>query len=301
VKSHFLLRGSFTSGLILTLALLSSNLGSAQSPAATPDPSPSPSPTPSLEKQFLRNVLDDQRAIWLSPFHLHRHDTTWLIPIGLGTAALISTDRNSADELAENGVDRTRLRVSKDISRVGATYTTAGIAATFYAVGRATNNTRARETGLLGAEALIDTGIVVSVLKGISQRPRPRTTGAQGDFFDGGNSFPSGHAISSWALATVIANEYKDRRAVQIAAYGMATAISLSRYTGQSHFLSDVLVGSALGYGIGRYVYRKHHVTASATSESVSQPKGLIGRLRPQIAPIYSGHERTYGVALRWP
>jgi membrane-associated phospholipid phosphatase len=300
VKSHFLLRGSFTSGLILTMALLSGNLGSAQSPAATPDPSPSPSPTPSLEKQFLRNVLDDQRAIWLSPFHLHRHDATWLIPISLGTAALISTDRSTADELNENGVNRNRLRVSKDISRIGAAYTTAGIAATFYAVGRATNNRRARETGLLGAEALIDTGIVVSVLKGISQRPRPRT-GGQGDFWDGGNSFPSGHAISSWALATVIANEYKHRRAVQIAAYGLATAVSLSRYSGENHFLSDVLVGSALGYGIGRYVYRKHHVAARGASGSDLQPKGLIGRLRPQITPIYSGRERIYGVSLRWP
>jgi hypothetical protein len=30
---------------------------------------------------------------------------------------------------------------------------------------------------------------------------------------------------------------------------------SISRYTGQKHFLSDVLVGSAIGYGVGRYVY----------------------------------------------
>ena len=37
-----------------------------------------------------------------------------------------------------------------------------------------------------------------------------------------------------------------------------AAAVSVSRYTGRNHFLSDVLVGSALGYGIGRR-QRQHH------------------------------------------
>ncbi|MGH9931960.1 MAG: phosphatase PAP2 family protein [Pyrinomonadaceae bacterium] len=60
----------------------------------------------------------------------------------------------------------------------------------------------------------------------------------------------------------MIAREYGHHRPlVQVGAYGLATAVSLSRYTGRNHFLSDVLVGSAMGYGIGRYVYHKHHAT----------------------------------------
>jgi membrane-associated phospholipid phosphatase len=41
--------------------------------------------------------------------------------------------------------------------------------------------------------------------------------------------------------------------------YGLATAVSLTRVLGQQHFSSDVLVGSAVGWLVGRYVFRKHH------------------------------------------
>jgi hypothetical protein len=33
--------------------------------------------------------------------------------------------------------------------------------------------------------------------------------------------------------------------------------VSVSRYTARDHFLSDALVGSVIGFGIGRYVYRE--------------------------------------------
>src|SRR5258707_7718873 len=41
--------------------------------------------------------------------------------------------------------------------------------------------------------------------------------------------------------------------------YGLASAVSASRITGKQHFPSDVLVGSAIGWLEGMYVYRKHH------------------------------------------
>ena len=66
-----------------------------------------------------------------------------------------------------------QLNASRIISYAGSGYAVGGVAATFYLVGRVTHNDRARETGLLGAEALIDSGIVVTVLKEITQRRRP--------------------------------------------------------------------------------------------------------------------------------
>jgi membrane-associated phospholipid phosphatase len=44
----------------------------------------------------------------------------------------------------------------------------------------------------------------------------------------------------------------------KIVAYGLATAVSLTRVLGQQHFPSDVLVGSAVGWLVGHYVFRKH-------------------------------------------
>src|SRR5205823_4291999 len=44
----------------------------------------------------------------------------------------------------------------------------------------------------------------------------------------------------------------------KLLAYGGAAAISAARVTARQHFTSDVLVGSALGYVVGRQVYRAH-------------------------------------------
>ncbi|MDT4968490.1 MAG: hypothetical protein QOJ64_3227 [Acidobacteriota bacterium] len=292
-------------GIFCVLILIASMTIRAQAPAgkappvAQPSPTPNAKSSPSLERRFFRNILADQQAIWTSPFRIGRDDAKWLAPLGLATASLLATDRHTAGALAEN--DRTRLRISRDISQGGAFYTTGGIATGFYLVGRATNNARARETGLLGGEALIDSGIVVSVLKGVSQRPRPPLDDASGEFFDGGQSFPSGHAASVWSLATVVAYEYGNHRPlVRFGAYGLATAVSLSRFTGQNHFLSDVLVGSAIGYGIGRYVYRKHHDPDLDASESDARGKSSRSKLMPFTSPVYSRASQSYGLALAW-
>ncbi|MFS8087037.1 MAG: phosphatase PAP2 family protein [Acidobacteriota bacterium] len=283
-------------GMILSGVMFSAAASlRAQTPSASPSPTPATTASPTLESQFFKNILRDQKAIWTSPFHLHGRDARWLAPLGLGTAALIATDRRTGDEI---GRFHAQLDVSRYVSYAGSTYGVGGVALTFYLVGRARHDERARETGLLGTEALIDSAIVVTVLKEVTQRRRPLAARGRGDFFKGGSSFPSGHAIEAWALATVIANEYHDHRLVQVGAYGIATAISLSRFTGRNHYLSDILVGSAMGYGIGKYVYRAHHPKISGSTddeESQSRSKFL-----PLIAPDYNRRAREYGVALAW-
>jgi len=269
------------------------------SPKPSPEPSPDATPSPKPVKQFLLDVLGDQKAIWLSPFHLQRGDAKWIAPLGVSTAILLSTDRNTAGELAEGGGHSTRLRWSRNISRAGTAYTAGGIAAGFYFYGRARHNDRARETGILSAEALIDAGLVTEALKLVSNRPRPLADGGRGDFLDGGSSFPSGHSTTAWTLATVVAMEYHDRPLVKWGAYGLATAVSISRYSGRNHFLSDVLVGSALGYGIGRFVYKTHHDRSLDGNSNVTPRKH--SRLIPFVAPLYSRGAHAYGAQLNWP
>ena len=296
-------RTSYSCAMLFVVFITISTSAFGQTSAAVapaqPESTPTPTPTPSLEKKFFVNILRDQRAIWTSPFSAHKSDAKWLAPLGLSAAILFATDRRTSGKLVENGDNQTRLRVSKDISRLGAFYTTGGVAAAFYFVGRATHNARARETGLLSAEALIDSAIVVNALKTASQRQRPPVDHSSGEFFDGGSSFPSGHAINAWSLATVIASEYGHHRPlVRFGLYGLATAVSLSRFTGRNHFLSDVLVGSAIGYGIGRYVYRQHH-DRSIDGDDATRTPGR-SKLFPLIAPSYNRGGHAYGVALAW-
>jgi membrane-associated phospholipid phosphatase len=263
-----------------------------------PSPSPSASSTPTLERQFIKNILRDQKAIWTSPLHMHRRDARWLAPLGVGTAALIATDRDTADEIAEFD---DQLQVSRVVSYPGSTYGAAAIAGTFYLAGRFEHNDRARETGLLSLEALVDSEIVVVGLKAITERRRPHNV-HQGDFFKGGRSFPSGHSIHAWSVATVIAQEYSAHRWARISTYAVASAVSIARYTGEKQFLSDVLVGSAMGYGIGRYVYRTHHrKSAGAVSGGDAEEESELHSSRwPRIAPEFNRHAREYGVTLAW-
>jgi membrane-associated phospholipid phosphatase len=268
---------------MIVLALLVSGAGGANAQSPTPTPAPSSSPTaratPSLEKEFFKNILRDQKAIWTSPLHLRSEDARWLVPLGLGTAGLIAADQSTGDEIAESDKP---LNASRIVSYAGSGYGVGAIAGAFYVFGRLKHNNRARETGVLGAEALIDSTIVASSLKAITQRTRPTGGQSRSDFFDGGTSFPSGHSIQAWSIATIIANEYHDKPAVQIAAYGIASAVSVARFTGRNHYLSDVLIGSVMGYGIGQYVYHKRHRKIVDSGGTEEESRGMpIGRAEP--------------------
>jgi membrane-associated phospholipid phosphatase len=265
-------------------------------PAPQASPTPRASAPPTLESRFVKNILHDQRAIWTSPLHLNRADSRWLLPVGLSTVALVATDRHTAGAIDDDD----HLSVSHDVSFLGSTYGAGGIAAAIYLAGRAAHNARARETGLLGGEALIDGGIVSLTLKSVSQRPRPRVDDASGEFFDRGNSFPSGHALAAWSLASVVAEEYHERPLVRFGAYGVAAAVSVARYTGRNHFLSDALVGSAIGYGIGHYVYRTHHDPSTDSGGAEASTRERAKLLPRQLAPTYDRRARDYGLSLAW-
>lgn len=265
----------------------------AQTPPA-PTPTPTVSAKPTVERDFFKNILRDQKAIWTAPVHLEHDDAKWLIPGGIGAMALFTTDRITGDEIAEfdHGVKASRI-----VSYAGSTYGVGAVAATFYIIGRKTNNSRARETGILSAEAAIDGLIVSSALKVSTQRARPDAERERSEFFDGGSSFPSGHSVQAWAVATVIANEYHHQRKVQLAAYGVASAVSIARFTSGKHYISDVLLGSLLGYGIGQYVYRTHH---QKEKDSADTEEGITTSAWPEITPRYNRRMHQYGVALTW-
>ena len=283
------MRRLFSALLFLTVA----SQAYAQTPAAAPAPTTT-APTTSLERQFLKNLLKDQKAIWTSPFHIRVNDLRWVAPIAAGTAAFIATDRKTGDWIA--GYPDLKP-ISDGISYAGTVYSVGGAALTFYVIGRATHNDRARETGLLGAEALVNSLIVVSVVKGVTQRSRPDEGEDRGRFWTGGTSFPSGHSIQIWSVATVVAHEYRATRWVPVAAYGAASLVSLARFPAQRHYLSDILVGSSLGYLIGRYVYHAHHqVTAPGASGNLLSATNRW----PMIAPQFDRRARTYGVQLAW-
>ncbi len=68
-------------------------------------------------------------------------------------------------------------------------------------------------------------------------------------------SFPSGHAASSFMIATVVNHYYGWR--VGILGYAAATFISASRSRENAHWASDLTAGATIGYIIGSSVSRR--------------------------------------------
>jgi hypothetical protein len=133
-----------------------------------------------------------------------------------------------------------------------------GLTGASFLFGHMTNNDHLQEAGLLTGEAAINATGVAYLFKEMTQRQRPLQDSGNGDFFKGGSSFPSEHSAIAWSVASVWAHEYPGWLS-QTAAYGLASAITVTRVTARQHFPSDVIVGSALGWYFGRQVYRAHH------------------------------------------
>jgi len=239
-----------------------------------------------LASKLFHNVLLDQKEIWTSPFHMHKADAKWWILFGAAAVALIETDRHTINAF-ENSPGQ--VRWANHISNIGATYTLAPIVASFYLYGVFRDDSKAREVGVLSGEALLDSLIVVEVLKTVAGRERPNSTSEPSHFFDNGASFPSGHAISSWALASVVAHEYGRRsKWVPVIAYSLATLVSGARFAAQQHYASDILVGAGMGWFIGRFVYQTH----------MDHAIHKYGWLKPMIAPQFDPVTHSYGAAV---
>ena len=204
-------------------------------------------------------ILKDQAAIWTSPVRIHPHDLEWLVPLTLATGAAIATDHRALTSVVSH--DATFNHANVDASNV----LTGGLIVApvaLFGIGHLREDAHAEEAGILSAEALVDGLVVEQGMKLVFWRERPTADHTRGRFFQTGvgtdSSFPSSHSVLAWSSASVIAEEYPSRW-VQFGVYSAATGVSVTRVLSQEHFPSDVLVGSAAGWLVGHYVYRKHH------------------------------------------
>jgi membrane-associated phospholipid phosphatase len=207
-----------------------------------------------LGKPLLRHFVFDQKAIWTSPAHVRFSDAAWLAPLGGFTAALLVSDRDFSKHLSNSPPTLSNYKKFSDYG-IGAMVAAGG---GMYLWGKMTSNDHARETGLLAGEAAIDSLMATYTVKYATRRERPQQGNGNGNFWSGGDSFPSEHASAAWSIASVVAHEYPGFL-TQLFAYGGATAISISRIKAKQHFPSDVLVGSVLGNLIAQNIYRRHH------------------------------------------
>jgi hypothetical protein len=257
----------------------------------------------SVGLHLLKNIAEDQKALWEGPKSLRWVDTDWLVPLGGATAAMFATDTEFSRHLSNSP---SRITNSKDLSNYGLA-SLVGIGGGLYVLGHVTHDDHKMETGILAGEAAIDSLVPVYAMKYGFGRERPLQDNYQGKFFQGGVSFPSEHAAAAWSIASVIAHEYPGPL-TSMFVYGLASAISASRITAKQHFNSDVLVGSAIGWLEGMYVYRKHHdprvgggdwETYAEAHDSSERSTGNLGSpYVPLDSWIYPAMERLAALGL---
>jgi len=203
---------------------------------------------------FLKHLAFDQKQFWTEPFRWQWPDAKLLAPFAAATATLMANDAAISRHVPSGAAQINR---SRTISDFGA-YSFLGVAGGAYLWGNTVHDDHLRETGFLAGEAALNSTAVAYLLKALTERPRPWQGNGSGTFFRGGASFPSEHAAIAWSVASVVAHEYPGPL-TQLAAYGLASAVTLTRVTGKQHFSSDVVVGGALGWYFARQVYRAHH------------------------------------------
>lgn len=176
----------------------------------------------------------------------------------VGAVALVSTiDGVGRDFMADARSDRKddMELLIEPFGAEGSLYMLGGM----LAAGLVLDDAKLRGTAVESlAAGAVAAGIITPQLQLIIGRAKPRENLPPYTFdpFGGDRSLPSGHTTQAFAVASVIATEY-DHPLVQVAAYGMATAVGISRMYRRSHFASDVvgaaIIGTAVGTTVARY------------------------------------------------
>jgi membrane-associated phospholipid phosphatase len=266
----------------LTLAVLPTLLPSTPQTSGTSLPAALPGSREFSLRSISRDFLKDAGQLWSYPVHIRTRDILPITGLAALTGFLIGNDEAIHREVMNYRDAHAWVRgVSPVITQMGS-YGAWGTVAVFLGAGLISGDKKSTETAVLASSAMLQSGILVTFLKGIFGRQRPfwadgvdHWSGPVGFFkrFESGqagryDSFPGGHSITAFSLATVVAMQYQKTVWVPILAYATATGVALSRVTENRHWLSDSLVGSVLGYVIGRLVVLNHrsryHMTPTA-------------------------------------
>jgi len=194
-------------------------------------------------------VIDDVRSYLTAPLHWRAHE--WE-RFGEGVALV----------LAVHAEDRRLLR---DVQRIGHDQFFTNITPlgggrgeelTFVMIGAGwlTRDQKMTNAGFDAFESSVLSAFVTKAGKKIARRERPNGSDNQ--------SFPSGHATNAFAIATAIATDYRDKPAVPVIAYALATTVALARVHENVHFPSDVVAGALIGRSTAKAITAGHaHVT----------------------------------------
>jgi membrane-associated phospholipid phosphatase len=240
-----------------------------------------------VDKAYIKSYWTNTKGLITSPARWSTGEWIAAGTVVAGTAVLFTQDEAINDYftgLPEGNFDNWNTYFFDPFGKM---YYTIPLMGAFYIYGAATKKSKPKAVAMDFVQASLYSAVVVTMMKHIAHRHRPyQTDPAEAHIWDGPftddwgyTSFPSGHTIMAFTFASVVGTHYKKTIWVPIVVYSLAAAEGYSRMRANKHWASDVLVGAALGYGIGTFVV--NHSNCKYT-------------LIPVISSSYTGLSFTY-------
>jgi membrane-associated phospholipid phosphatase len=266
-------------------------------------------------KGYIPSLLYDFGEQATAPLRFKCKD--WLITGATAgiTTALIFID-GDIDEWARTLKERHNwINISSPIiTKLGGNPGIYSVAA-FGLLSAAFQNNKGVQTSLLATQAMITSGIWGYFIKMLTGRERPEAAYLYSQFESGKwygpfsqfnqdltanktrsafDAFPSGHAATAFSIATVFATQYRDKKAIPIISYSVASLVGISRITEHKHWSSDVFAGALLGYVCGKQVVAHYNKTHQNPDNSLS----LKSQNKTELTFIQNGNQ--IGLFLKW-
>jgi membrane-associated phospholipid phosphatase len=243
----------------------------------------------------IRSVYDDAYTVITSPARMTGHDVLRLSAFSLITAGFIYRyDRQINEAYYRSAEKHDRdiglLAFGKRCAKIGEVYNDikpvyflSGLTSAILLGGLIGHDSRLVDTAHLIAESFLITGVLTTLGKGFFGRSRPFIEKGSHDFnffeFRMRNKFlsmPSGHTSTVFSVMTVIACQYPHWW-VAWPAYGFCFSVAMQRLEAHQHWASDVIVGGALGYWVGKTLVNKHKISLNKKSVYLSFLPDQVG------------------------
>jgi hypothetical protein len=227
-------------------------------------------------------VIEDTRLYFTAPLRWDQRD--WM-QFGVSLAA-IGVAHEYDDTVRDHFVSSTNAADRKSNGLRDAAPLAAIVVGT-WAAAALWDDRAGFEEGRVMLEAGALTAASTTLFKLAAGRSRPNETDRIDDWRNGGDSFPSMHVSTTFAVGTVLAESGGDdyrwlRRGI---GYGLATVTAYARLHSNAHWLSDTMAGAALGIATAQFAMNRSHEHT--------------GRFAVSVAPVQGGAMLTYAVQLK--
>lgn len=230
-------------------------------------------------KNVFRYYIEDSYDIYTAPIRFEQRD--WLIAGASAalTGILIAFDEQITDELIR----------AKDADITGPVI---GFADEIESVGHMGKTNRYYFAGLFIGYAfdikplttisaqILETHLIAGGIKNAAilavGRRRPHEDEGAYNFWDGGTSFPSGHALNVFQVATILSHHSR-MPSLSVFYYGLAGIIGVQRVSSESHWPSDVFIAGVLGYTAAKAVIKLHENRKTAITPMVKPESNAMG------------------------